>query len=172
MGLNHVRPSQYMYSHGPGSVLETTAGPVIVEDMDSLFRGFVEKQDVRIGGRPGTLGITDFEVKERRLSLALQGARLVRLPSNQELGANDIRPIYPTHGRIPHWSLCETHGILYQGWRGGRYRPCWRCRQVYQDTYGGRMPWKEITRIAARHAAALARDVGALAEGAAAAAAR
>ena len=153
MGLNHVRPSQYMYAHGPGSVLETTSGPVIVEDMDTLFRGYVENRDVKIGGESRSLRITDFEVKERRLSHALQGARLARLPSNEELGENGMRPIYPTLGRIPHWSLCENHEILYQGWSRGRYNPCWKCRQEYEEEHDGqRMPWDLRKRMAARHA--------------------
>ena len=80
MANNPIRPSQFIFSHGPGSVLQTTRGPVIVKDMGELFRNHVENRDVNISGEARQLSISDFEVKERRLSQKLGGVRFCRLP--------------------------------------------------------------------------------------------
>ena len=153
MANNPIRPSQFIFSHGPGSVLQTTRGPVIVKDMGELFRNHVENRDVNISGEARQLSISDFEVKERRLSQKLGGVRFCRLPSNQELGLEDSRPVYPTEGGIPAWSLCENHGILYKGWNGGRYKPCWKCNQEHREATGDRyLPRASIIERAANHA--------------------
>jgi len=150
MGLNHHRPSQFMYASGPGSILETTGGPVIVKGPEFLFEK-VERWSTIVNNQSRNLSITDFEISERRLSGHLGGARLVRLPSNEELGKVGRDAIYPTLGRIPSWSICENHEILYKGWSGGRYNVCWKCRNEFKEK-DEKMSFNEIKRIAADHA--------------------
>ena len=108
-----LRPSQFMFTFGPGSVIETGSGPVIVKGMADLFD--------QLGRQP-----TDFEVTDRRLSEGLLGgARITRVPSNQELERPADQPVYPTIP-FPNWALCTDHGgvqILYPTDRG-----CPNCR--------------------------------------------
>ncbi len=107
-----VRPSQFVITYGPGSVVETRSGPVVVRSMDWLFR--------EIGREP-----QDFEIVDDRLSRAeLDGARIARVPTNAELELPADDAIYPTE-RFPFWGLCTRHPpdqILFRVERG-----CPRC---------------------------------------------
>src|SRR5687767_746917 len=107
-----IRPSQFIITYGPGSIVETRSGPVVSHSMDRLFQ--------QIGHDP-----QDFEVVDDRLSHAeLDGARIVRVPTNAELGIPEDEPVYPTE-RFPFWALCTRHPpvqILYPVSNG-----CARC---------------------------------------------
>ena len=113
MALNHIRPSNFIYTHGPGSILETNTGPVMVMGMNALFEQ-IQGRDVSIRGRTVTLGKPFFEIHDRRLSSVLNDVRFVRLPSNQEIGLADRETVYPTYGGFPSWSLCEGWPSLLQ----------------------------------------------------------
>lgn len=101
----HLRRSQFITTYGPGALLEGQDGPKIIP---SLEQAGIFNQNRRI---------TDFEITDQRLSQALlQGAGVVRLPSNAEVGVTDQHYLYNTK-RFPSWSLCLKHGrtgILYQ----------------------------------------------------------
>lgn len=101
----HLRRSQFITTYGPGALLEGQDGPKIIP---SLEQAGIFNQNRRI---------TDFEITDQRLSQALlQGAGVVRLPSNAEVGVTDQYALYSTK-RFPSWSLCLKHGrtgILYQ----------------------------------------------------------
>jgi hypothetical protein len=103
-----LRPSQFITTYGPGSVIETGTGPVVVKSMDTLFTA--------IGRQPH-----EFEVIDDRLSrLELDGARIARVPTNAELGLSSDSPIYPTDG-FPFWGLCaqhRPHQVLYEAGTG------------------------------------------------------
>ena len=136
--LNNLRPSAFLYSHGPGSILESRSGPTVVSDMRDLFAE-IEGTPVVIGGQSRNLSITDFEITEPRLSSSLGGAKLVALPSNSELGKPDDEPIYPTRGSFPRWSLCTKpdHQHLYLGWTGtNEYKRCWMCEREAREPGG------------------------------------
>ncbi|MBM4828595.1 DUF1998 domain-containing protein [Actinospica acidiphila] len=98
-----IRPSQFVITLGPGSILETGSGPVVLKTVDALFN--------EIGRAP-----QDFEIVDERLSrLELNDARIARVPTNAELGLPSDRTIYPTHA-FPFWSLCtqhRPHQVLY-----------------------------------------------------------
>ncbi len=102
-GNQAVRASQFIFSYGPGSILETPSGPVVVRTMDRLM--------IELGKAP-----SDFEITEQRLSSsALGGARISRVPTNDELSVPSSRYIYPTE-RFPMWALCTKHAgfqVLY-----------------------------------------------------------
>jgi Domain of unknown function (DUF1998) len=103
MAGQRVRPSQFVTTYGPGAVLETPSGPVVVRSMDSLFQAL------------GT-DIQRFEIIDERLSRAeLGGSGIVRMPANAELNIPEDDAIYQTE-RFPLWSLCVQHqgpDILY-----------------------------------------------------------
>lgn len=107
-----LRPSQFITTYGPGSILETGSGPVVIKSADELFRAI--NRDPQ-----------DFEVLDERLSRAeLEGGRIGRIPSNDELELPADQALYPTE-RFPFWALCTVHGreqILYEAGRG-----CPRC---------------------------------------------
>jgi Domain of unknown function (DUF1998) len=90
-----------------------------------------------------------FEITERRLSRALlDGARIVRVPSNAELGIPDDRTIYKT-ARFPSWSLCVSHNLLYQK-RQNDDRSCPACSK-HRNEY---QAWAQSNRQAIRFVAA------------------
>lgn len=98
-----IRPSQFVLTFGPGSIVETDSGPIVLKSMDTLF--------TEIRRHP-----QDFEIVDERLSrLSLDGARVARIPTNAELGLAAKDAIYPTDG-FPYWSLCAqhpSHQVLY-----------------------------------------------------------
>lgn len=91
-----LRPSQFITTYGPGSILETRSGPVVIKSIGDLFQSLQKDPQ-------------DFEILDPRLSASeLSGGRIARLPSNEELGSSVDDPIYPTE-RFPFWSLCTQH---------------------------------------------------------------
>ncbi len=102
-GTQQIRPSQFITTYGPGSLIETPSGPVLASSLDRLFR--------HLGQDPA-----DFEIADDRLSKGiLERARIVRLPTNDELGLPVKAAIYPTQ-KFPYWALCTAHTpeqILY-----------------------------------------------------------
>jgi len=103
-----LRPSQFVITFGPGSIVETESGPVVLKSMDTLFTG--------IDQRP-----QDFEILDDRLSrLELSNAKITRVPTNAELRLPAANPIYPTYA-FPTWALCAQHRpyqILYEASAG------------------------------------------------------
>lgn len=109
---HEVRPSQFITTFGPGSILETRSGPVVIRSVAELF--------THISRSP-----QDFEILDARLSRTeLGGARICRIPTNAELDLPGDEYIYPSL-RFPYWSLCTRHQpvqVLYQAGNG-----CPRC---------------------------------------------
>ncbi len=110
-----IRPSQWITTFGPGSIVETRSGPVVLASIDDLFR--------RLGNEP-----QDFEIPEERLSrVELDGGRIVHIPTNAELNLPADDWVYPTF-KFPYWSLCTQHRpiqILYRSGEG-----CPQCSPV------------------------------------------
>jgi Domain of unknown function (DUF1998) len=149
-----LRPSQYITTFGPGSILETPDGPVVIAS-------------------PGQAGLfndecrpDDFEIRDVRLSETLLGGnKIFGIPSNAELGRPESSVIYHTF-HFPKWSLCTQHGILYQLDRYGLEEGCPRCgkqgnpgkawerareeavRFVVACPHGhlGEVPWRSLMR--------------------------
>lgn len=98
--MSQIRRSQFLTTYGPGAILEGKDGPRIILS--------VELSGVFSGNLP------HFEITDQRLSRGLlDGAGILRLPSNAELGKPESTPIYSTK-RFPSWSLCTRHGVLYR----------------------------------------------------------
>lgn len=105
-----MRPSQFVLSYGPGSIVETQTGPVVVGSMSRLFG--------QLGRDPN-----EFEIIDGRLSNSqgMDGARIVRVPTNAELGWAQNEPVFPSTP-FPYWSLCFRHApdqVLYSTEQGG-----------------------------------------------------
>jgi hypothetical protein len=110
MAVSHqeIRPSQFVTTFGPGSVVETPSGPVVLRTLDTLFD--------RTGRSPD-----EFQILDERLSQkALGGALIVGVPTNAELPVPADQPIHPSYA-FPFWSLCAQHGghqVLYRADEG------------------------------------------------------
>src|SRR5690242_8344996 len=101
MGSQLIRRSQFITTYGPGAILEGMNGPRIIPTL-AQSSVFVNRN------------VTNFEITDSRLSNALLGgARILRVPSNAELGLPEAVDIYDTRS-FPRWALCTEHGILYR----------------------------------------------------------
>lgn len=97
--MSQIRRSQFLTTYGPGAIIEGTSGPRIIlsPELSGAFQ----------------INLSPFEITEQRLSQGLlEGAGILRLPSNAELGKPENEILYKTK-RFPSWSLCTKHGILY-----------------------------------------------------------
>jgi hypothetical protein len=131
--MSQIRRTQFLTTYGPGAILESVNGPRIILSVELS------------GVFPGTH--TDFEITDQRLSRGmLEGAGILRLPSNAELGRPDSVPIYNTK-RFPVWALCTRHGVLYQKYSGTKENvACPQCGE-YEDK--GKA-WEQANRQAIR----------------------
>lgn len=129
--MPQIRRSQFLTTYGPGAIIEGVNGPRII--LSPAFSDVFSKVD----------DLTRFEITDQRLSQGLlDGAGILRLPSNAELGIPESKPLYKTR-RFPSWSLCTTHNILYRKTQDDEHT-CPKCP-----------PWKdkwEAWRVASRQA--------------------
>jgi len=96
-----LRPSQFITTFGPGSILETPDGPGVITDpkFSDLFNEDLHPDD--------------YEIRDVRLSeTLLQGNKIFSVPSNADLGLPENKAIYKL-AYFPKWSLCTRHGTLY-----------------------------------------------------------
>jgi hypothetical protein len=133
-----IRPSQFITTYGPGSILETRSGPVVAHSVDRVFTD-------------NGLVLQDFEIRDARLSRdpAINGAGIVRIPSNAEVIREDQYPLYPTDA-LPYWSLCVVHRLLYMARSGcPRCAPAAGVREVREKA--GREAIRFVRACAAGH---------------------
>lgn len=96
-----LRPSQYITTFGPGSILETPDGPVAIASPSHSRLFDNSHPDI-------------YEIRDLRLSQTLlNNKKIFRLPSNAELGFKENLVVYNAYN-FPRWSLCPNHGILYR----------------------------------------------------------
>ena len=102
MSNQQIRPSQFITTYGPGSILETRTGPVVAFSADRVF--------VDHG-----LAVQDYEIRDTRLARdpAVNGGGIVRIPANAEVPRPESFPLYPTDA-LPYWCLCVEHRTLYR----------------------------------------------------------
>jgi hypothetical protein len=100
-----IRPTQFITTFGPGSILEGPDGPRIVYDLarSNVFHN-----------RP----VSEFAIQDAGLSRIISrvtgnNAQIVRLPTNADHNVPDGNHIYETE-TFPKWSLCVEHSILYR----------------------------------------------------------
>lgn len=120
-----VRVTNMLYNHGPGSILETVDGPVVVKgwnEMIGKITSFHQINDSRINL------LRKLEIIEPRLSSQLIGTKesgitrvkLHSLPTNESLKLETTKALVSTND-FPNYMLCrkgEGHkekSILYDG---------------------------------------------------------
>lgn len=108
-----IRPSQFVISYGPGAILETKNGPVIIPSPDiGLFH------------RRSRLSPKDYLVDTTINALMAEREKcdtgIFRIPTNSELGR---LPDYALYGSaaFPEWRLC-LHQSLHRNKLGGSIR--------------------------------------------------
>jgi len=131
--MPQIRRSQFLTTYGPGAILEGINGPRIILSPE-LSDVFLQVDD-----------LTRFEITDQRLSQGLlDGAGILRLPSNAELGEPETKALYKTR-RFPSWSLCTTHNILYHKTQEDE-KTCPKCPPL-KDKWEA---WKVASRQAIR----------------------
>ncbi len=109
-----IRPSQFITTYGPGSILEGPDGPRIIPSLE-------------LSGVFGNEPPRTYAIAEPTLSRLLDG-NVVRIPSNAERNVIDTEYIYNTLP-FPGWSLCVTHNVLYRyGYNGELRTGCPQCK--------------------------------------------
>jgi hypothetical protein len=106
-----IRLSQFIFSYGPGAILEGAKGPRIIP-----------RPDIGLFTATSTYLPEQFGISDQRMSQGLlNGARIFRLPSNSELALQQNLPVYRTKP-FPYWRLCLDTGrhngqfyVLHQG---------------------------------------------------------
>lgn len=94
-----IRPSQFIITYGPGAILESKEGPVIIPTPD---KGLFENSPLKVD---------DYRVENERMSKFLADGRtgtetkIFRLPTNAELSMSSKEYIYRTKP-FPGWRLC------------------------------------------------------------------
>jgi len=126
--MTQIRRSQFITTYGPGAILEGPHGPRMILSLEhaGIFDWYKPE---------------DFEITDRRLSHALlEGAGIIRIPSNAELGKPESDWVYQTHP-FPSWSLCPQHAVLYRG------KTCPLC---LKETRQEETSWDKANRQAVR----------------------
>jgi hypothetical protein len=118
-----VRVTNMLYNHGPGSILETVQGPVVVRGWNEMIGNICS--DPSIKDSRGNL-LKRLEIIEPRLSSQLIGksgtgikrAKLHSLPTNESLKLETSKPLVNTRD-FPNYLLCrkgeghKNNSILY-----------------------------------------------------------
>lgn len=93
-----MRPSQYVTTFGPGALLETPAGPHVLECTEAVIESI---------GQVG-LNVMDLMIPDQRLEQSLlDGGRVFRLPS-ETVSDRFGHPATP----FPQWNLCVKKHVL------------------------------------------------------------
>jgi len=93
-----LRPSQFIITYGPGTILESKDGPVIIPTPD---RGLFANS---------SLDPNDYKIENERMAKFLSEdpdveTKIFRLPTNAELSMSSKEHIYRTKS-FPNWKLC------------------------------------------------------------------
>lgn len=100
-----IRPSQFVLTYGPGSILEAPSGPRIIPSFKDWGHVF---------GLPQTsLLLSKFEIRDANVMALLGDGRVFRLPTNADLQVPEETILFRTR-RFPKWALCQDHRILYE----------------------------------------------------------
>jgi hypothetical protein len=112
-----LRPSQFVFTFGVGSIIETSSGPRIIPDFDKWGQIFYKGKE---------LNVSDFQIDVYLHKDILDG-NIFSVPTNVLLNKKESEGIYKTFA-FPDWGLCVEHGYLYE-FEDDRTR-CPQCRKT------------------------------------------
>lgn len=108
-----LRPSQYITTFGPGSLIETPSGPYVLCSTDDVLARISDSG----------IDMDDLEIRDVRLQRGLLGgAKIFKIPDS----ASWKNFSYPTV-RFPTWNLCVQHDNLNFNVIHKAYEGCPRC---------------------------------------------
>ena len=111
-----IRPSQFIFTFGVGSIVEAPDGPRIIKDFADWGRVFGSGRDE---------SISSFSIHDSIASALLENGQIFSIPTNVQLNEPDNEAVFQT-GYFPNWALCVRHGFLYELQHGNRTR-CPEC---------------------------------------------
>ncbi|MDA8001169.1 MAG: hypothetical protein MPL62_07750, partial [Alphaproteobacteria bacterium] len=128
-----IRPSQFVTTYGPGSLLRIGNMSRIMPDIGALVRD-LEKLD-------GFSGLGEFRIYDNKLESTVKGVmelnkekvdsvKIFRIPTNSDFRLPGNRILYNTE-LFPKWSICKRHKILCRldiDENGKDYLPCSKCQ--------------------------------------------
>lgn len=128
-----IRPSQFIFTYGPGSILETLNGPVLIPLPEHGLFGGSFKID------PNDYEIVDERMTKYLMSLPnkpqnITDCKIFRLPRTAEVGGSNS-VIYNTR-EFPTWKLCTNRKMPGHSGLDILYKD--HICPVCQDRYGGR----------------------------------
>lgn len=100
-----IRPSQFVLTYGPGSILEAPNGPRVIQSFKDWGQIF--------GSSQTSLWLSKFEIRDANVMALLRGGRVFRLPTNADMQVPEETILFRTR-RFPKWALCQDHRILYE----------------------------------------------------------
>ncbi len=116
MAGQEIRPSQFVFTFGVGSIIEAPGGPRVIKDFADWGRVF---------GSGRTPSVSDFKISDSRASAMLSNGLIFTIPTNVELEEPESQVVFST-SYFPGWALCTRHGFLYEI-RSGRGTRCPDC---------------------------------------------
>ena len=98
-----IRPSQFVFTFGVGSIIEASNGPRIIKDFSEWGRVFDSRSNE---------SVSDFAIYDSIASAVIDG-QIFSIPTNAQLNEPENRDVFKT-GHFPNWALCVRHGFLYK----------------------------------------------------------
>ena len=95
-----IRPSQFITTYGPGAILETENGPVIIPS-----------PEIGLFYKESNYTLDDYKLSDIKMTKMLgSNISIFRLPINEELDLERNKPIYKTQP-FPKWSICNKENF-------------------------------------------------------------
>lgn len=107
MSSQELRTNQLLFNHGPGAILETKDGPVVMPVWGSLSTSLTVK-------RSNSEFPDEYEINESRLISMLpsksigSSVRVHSIPTNADLGIKGTSYIIRTN-KFPNWYICSNN---------------------------------------------------------------
>jgi len=111
-----LRPSQFIFTFGVGSIIETSSGPRVIPDFENWGQIFYQGKE---------MNVSDFEIDIHLHNDILDG-NVFSVPTNVLLNKKENEGIYRTFA-FPDWGLCVEHGYLFEF--DGESTRCPQCRK-------------------------------------------
>jgi hypothetical protein len=103
-GGQALRPSQFIYTFGVGSIIEAPGGPRLVPEFAKWGKVF---------GAGRSPSVSEFAIPDTTVSSLLDDGLIFRIPTNVDLSQPENVQIFRTE-RFPEWALCAKHGFLFE----------------------------------------------------------
>lgn len=135
--VQHIRPSQFIITYGPGAILETRYGPRVIPMPNIGLSSLIPQR------------LNEFEISDRRITEGLfrGSARIFRIPSNAELNMPEDIPLYRTKP-FPEWKLClNTSSHPSGGYVLFRGNACPECKRSQSTPRPARFVYQEPIRF-------------------------